>query len=52
MQPQEKAGQQDLEEQQVDADRLNYVSYAGRDEDCIDDAQRTQRSQRFADAGQ
>lgn len=47
MQLQEKAGQQDLEEQQVDRDRLNYGSYAGRDEDCIGDAHRTQGSQRF-----
>lgn len=28
-------------------DRLNYGSYAGKDEDCIGDAQRTQGSLRF-----
>lgn len=47
MQLQEKAGQDDLEEQQVDKDRLNYGSYTGRDEDCIGDAHRTQGSHRF-----
>lgn len=45
MQLQEKAGQHDLEEQQVDRDRLNYGSYTGRDEDCIGDAHRTRVTQ-------